>query len=228
MNDIDVFFQVPLIFRALCYLGGMALFLSELVWLWRQSGPGATGKTRTLPGTAALWTLRLLAALAIVSLLAMLSGLRPVTHSYELFPELALLALIGAVFFLVCRKRGEGARNALKNLPREALKALGVLSAALAGWAVSIALGWSVFQGIAVFAAPPWVAIFIIGLLWNAPLIALFFKIRNHESAPKFHDLLWPVLLAYLLIMLPDFAEHLANSDKIQDLLNAPPPLRPV
>ncbi|MCB1563439.1 MAG: hypothetical protein KDJ75_07690 [Alphaproteobacteria bacterium] len=227
MNDIETFFQVPLIFRALCYLGGMALFLSELIWLWHQSRPGATSKTRTLPGTASLWSLRLLAALAIVSLLAMISGFRSVEGFHEVFPELALLALIGCAFLLVRRGRGENAKAALKDLPRETLKALGVLGAALAGWAVSIALGWSVFQGLSLFAAPPWIAIFIIGLLWNGPLIALFFKIRNHERAPKFQDLLWPVLLAYLLIMLPDFAEHLANSDKIQNLLNAPPPLRP-
>lgn len=219
MGEIDTVFQVPFIFRALCYLGGMALFLSELTWLWFKAG-GAKASERTLSANCGLWILRLLAAVSVLSLLVTGFGARA---AYEFFPEVSILLLLAVLHRL---SSGNKPLEKRASLLREGLMSFLVLGFSLLGWIISAALGWGIFQMTNFFLAPPWVAIFVMALLWNVSLVVLFLKRKQQDKTLKFQGVLWPVLLAYFLIMLPDFVEHLGNSVKFQEMLKVSLPPR--
>lgn len=203
------------------------MFLAVLFWQWRlYSGEGSIG---ALGRTVNMWLLRILVAVTLGSLVFMV--IQKPDNPVAFIPELSLLFLIAALYSMA--RADKSLARVLKDLPLELFKVIGVAIACLAGWALSLGLGWLVFTLVAKLPGnPDALAVVVIGLLWNAPLVLLYrgiqTKSKNVPDGMKFYKLLWPVLAAYLLIMLPEFIELVANAPKIQQMMQAGPPLQRV
>ncbi|GJL86216.1 MAG: hypothetical protein DHS20C02_19910 [Micavibrio sp.] len=231
MNEAAISFQTPVILMGFCYLSGMAMFLAALFWQWRvYRGDMDIG---TLRVTVGFWLLRILTAITLASLAYMMFT-KP-DSPMVLVPEISLLFFISALYMMA--RADKNLVGVLKDLPFELLKTVGVTFACLIGWAVSLALGWSVFEVVGKLPGNvDGIAVVVIGLLWNAPLLLLYLGIQAKSKTGevflpeglKFYKLLWPVLAAYILLVLPEFIELVANAPKIRDMMQAGPPLQRV
>lgn len=224
-------FQTPLILTGFCYLSGMAMFLSVLFWQWRiYKGRDSVGSLRRSVG---LWLLRVLVAITVFSLSYMVIFRPPSPVIFV--PEASLLAFITVLYMKIQHDRHIDWPDVFaKQLPLEMIKVGGVAFLCLLGWVVSLSLGWAVFKAVSLIPGrTEWIAVFLIGLLWNGPLLWLYLAIqtktqRGAAALPpqfKFYKLLWPVLLAYLFIMLPAVIELIANAPKVREMMQAGPPL---
>ena len=220
MDAVDMF-QAPLILRMLCYLAGMAVFLCEGIWLGRLAY--GRGSVLSLRECVVLWCVRIVTATALLSLGGMLMQIEALAGKVLLLPEIFIVLLAVAFYHMMFRRSGHHSFKALVRAAlAEILKIAGLLLLTVAGWAVLIALGWAMF-----LILQPGFAIFIIGLLANGSLVFLYFRAVKREPGRtlEFQKLLWPVLLAYILLMLPDLTEQLGNSEKIRQMMDPSPPL---
>lgn len=215
--DSEAVFHAPLILRGLCYFAGMAVFLCEILWLVRMAS--GRGHDLSLRANVSLWLIRVLGGAVLASLLFMLMHWDDLPSKAIMLPELSILCLIAAFYLLMFRKSG---RPTPRRILQELAKTLGVLLFCLMGWALSFVMGWLLFQ-----ALPPASAIFILGLIWNAVPVLLFLRAKRagHTADLQFSDMLLPILLAYMLLMLPDATEHIANSQKMHKMMHPSPPL---
>jgi asparagine N-glycosylation enzyme membrane subunit Stt3 len=216
----EVAYQTPMILRALCYLGGMSVFLGTMYWLARLAL--GKGNVFTLKETVGLWSARILAVLAMLSLGLMLLSWPGLANKLSILPEAATLILLAALFLLTQKDKG------FVGLLGEALKALGVTALCLAGWALSFALGVAMYYIAGLTQGPPWFPVFATGVLWLAGFSGLYAYAhhKNRTDGLKFHQVLWPLLLGFIFVMLPDLLEHLAHSPKVHEIMQAPPRLQ--
>lgn len=211
MDLSDAAFTAPLILRALCYMGGMAFFICALSWLGRLAL--GYGNSRTLSVATGLWAIRILTGMALLSLCSMIFSWRQIESPAHMLPEISILLLVFAYYKMTLRP-GEWRR--------EPLAVAGVFIFCVAAWAASFGLGWLLFHFM-----PPTPGVLIVCLLWNGSLLGLYlYAVKTGRAGNvKFHNILWPVILAYMLFLLPDYAERLGNSAKIRALMNPSPPI---
>jgi hypothetical protein len=216
----EIAYQTPIILRALCYLGGMSVFLGTMFWLARLAF--GFGNAFSLKETVGLWSARILAVLAMLSLGLMLTAWPGLANKLSILPEAATLVLLAALFLLTQKEKG------FHGLFFETAKALGVAVLCLAGWAVSFALGVLMYYVAGLTQGPPWFPVFATGVLWVAAFSALYAyaHYKNRTGGLKFHQILWPLLLGFIFVMLPDLLEHLAHSPKVHEIMEAPPRLQ--
>lgn len=77
------------------------------------------------------------------------------------------------------------------------------------GWFVTISVGWALF----LLSGDVMVSAFIAGLLWLVPVFGLY-RLRPAEG--RVYHYLWPVLLAYLVLLAPLMIQHNVNSEAWQ------------
>ncbi len=224
MDAPEIIYHVPVLLRGLCYLGGMALYLSTLYWLARMARHGDYNVS--LRVTAFTWFCRIVAACAFISLVRMSLPGELLARPARAAPEAAILLLLTALFLMTARKRFVRQIHVLNTrLPLEIIKLAGVTAFSLAGLLAAVCI-WRV----AVYVLPPDWAFFATGLLMLVPLVLLFLKAQRAEMTEslRFYHLLWPVLIACLFFMAPDLIELIANSPKFIEFLHGQPRLQKV
>lgn len=225
MIDPHMAYNVPMMFRVLCYGCGMAAYASALVWLARVM----TGRKNnsTLKVMTLVWPARVLAVFAFLSLVAMFMNSLSGTGNFNLMmPELSILMLLGAWALLSVPEKPRQWDYILgKQLPIQIAKAFGVFFIALAGWAIAFTLGWILMQLGTLLAAPDWVPIFVTAVLFVTPLFKMFRIVEEKQIMPELtlSYVLLPLIFACFLIILPEFFEHLGNSPKIEEFVKARP-----
>lgn len=221
--DEGAAFTAPIILHVLCYFGGMAVFLSTIFWLARKAyGYPVIYSLREIVG---IWFLRMLTGCALFSLGYMV--LIGAQEAYIL-PELSILFLVFALYLLSVKERPMNWRRVfMADLPREVLKIIYVFLFCVMAWVISLVFGWLVFNGINFLGGPLWLPIFMIGVVWNVPPLLLYLRASasSRLDGLKFHQILWPILLAYILLMFPEITEHVANNPKVHEILNPGTPI---
>src|SRR5262245_44344141 len=93
MMDHEIF-HVPIMFRDICYLAGLSVYLATAVWL----GRAVLGKTIrfTLGQTGFIWAARILACFTVVGMIQMLIFWPHLPKKAAIVPGLALLYLLAA------------------------------------------------------------------------------------------------------------------------------------
>ncbi len=226
MDTAEIAFQAPMIFRALCYLSAMGVFAAEIVWLFNRAYRDKNAGS--LKECVTNWFMRILVACAFLSLAHMALGQREIPHISMIFPELSILCLIGALSLLPIKERPLPWSDIIsKRLPGGLLTVFIALLTCCALWTLAFATGWVAVTLLSYFGLPLWMPFFLAGILWNTPLVFLYLKAVGQErlNGLKFHELLWPVLLAYLLVMLPDIAEHIGNHPRVLQMMDPSPPI---
>lgn len=180
--------------------------------------------------------------LAIVLVLSFLINLwrlvegAPKASVNGLLPELLLLAFM-AWRFLVHTK-GTGLPKALR-LRAEARRVLRQFLFCLAGWAATFGVGVLVYQGFLLVTKNDEVSVtaagFAAGIFWVvAVTVAYYLKRPPVERLPeqmrrvKSYDLLWPIMLAYILLLAPMTMQEIGNSEKFHEMMHSKRPPRKI
>lgn len=104
----------------------------------------------------------------------------------------------------------------------------------LIGWAITAGIAYSlvfILKTIMVMNHNDYflIAFMITGALWCAPPMLLYRKILHTEElrpnlkGNSFNKFLWPLLFAYLSLLIPLLAQDIANSEKWRKMTNAKP-----
>lgn len=102
----------------------------------------------------------------------------------------------------------------------------------LIGWAITIGFGlclFYVFKFISFIshADADMLVIIIPGALWNLPILVMVHKVMQNAKTRRalkgqgFYKFLWPVLLAYAVLLIPLMVQQIANSDDWHEMKNA-------
>jgi hypothetical protein len=213
--------DIPLLLRGLCTLGGMSLYLATLAWLSRLAF--GLGNILTLRQMSIIWLARVLAACTLASLSMMIYTGQVFADPVMAAPEIAILLLLAALYLLIEKRRFLKRRHIVtRRLPGEIISITGVTAACFAALFVVAGFLQLAMRVNSYVHGPDWAPVLAAGLLSLVPLAALTITARERDVTErlKFHQLLVPVLLACLLIMVPDIVAYLRSSPKVKELLH--------
>lgn len=107
------------------------------------------------------------------------------------------------------------------------------------GWTITLAIGYAIYQVISIsdiFVQQDkiMIATMITGASWCAPIIILHKKLTCNKTTnlsttnkniknKKLHNFLWPVLLAYFILLIPMITQEIANSREWRKMTNKKP-----
>lgn len=223
-------FFIPPFLMVLCMMSAMSFMLGAAYWLWRK---GREGESFQAGLDQIVWRFQFYSALAVIAVFTVLNLLFTMragsSEEIVIGPEAFVLFFSGALFAFHCHREGTPILPAMtREIKRIGLPVLAVLT----GWFVTLVVGWSLGAllyrlymasdgktGDIGILAP-----MITGALWMAPLYALYRRWESPEV--KFHDVLWPLVFAYLVLLVPLQIEHTVGSPEWFELKAARPPLK--
>ncbi|PCJ98185.1 MAG: hypothetical protein COA45_08525 [Zetaproteobacteria bacterium] len=226
--DSSEIYHAPNLLILICFMSSMAFVVSASQWLWRVNKN--TANELSVGFDSSIWRGQIF-SLLFVMVLSILIGLydfyvyaRPV----NIYGEVLILGVFFAFSFFV--KKSGGTRRVLC-VAREVLF-FGFVC--LFAWGVTIGSGFIIAQilkTISVIERDNFYVfvIFLSGALWNIPILwghrrALHNSdVRGALQGRGFHKFLWPVLLAYIVILIPLMMQDISNSDKWHDMHNIKP-----
>ncbi|MCB9977011.1 MAG: hypothetical protein H6858_05400 [Rhodospirillales bacterium] len=232
-------FYLPPFFSAFCVLAAMTMVVAPIVWVRRCYS--ARPPAHDLGREVFILQFRLLAAVLFLSFILNLVRLAVTGGSvhlsfYNLLPELLLLGFMGWRYLKHTQdtKGAPGTR-----LLTEAGRILRVFALCLLGWAVTFAVGLIVLQVSLPVTHDPEASMvaagFAAGTSWVlAVTVAYYYRRPALESLPeqakryKSYDLLWPVMLAYILLLAPMLMQEIGNSDKFHEMMFSKRPPRKI
>lgn len=235
MNDAAdaVTFYAPALFVLFFVMAAMALVIAPISWIYKScsADPPAHDPQREV----IVFQLRNLAGMLFLSLLfnvwRFLGG---VPEGFLAFlPETLLLSFL--VWRFLVHTRGQ-AGSPQSRLWRESARIALQFGLCLIGWAVTFAAGFSIYlvslalqPGDGQSAATA--SGLLIGGLWIGTVVAAFFYFKARAPDPaeamkgyKVHDLLWPVMLAFVALLVPLMVQDFANSKDFHEMMHSKRP----
>lgn len=231
MNQTAEFFLPPL-FVVFCAMMAIGFVATACRWLWLLG----QGEDRVPADfTSYVWReqFRLVVGVSAVSL---------VFNSYLFergnadFPlvEAGFLIMSGA-FFMVQAKRNCG--DVLRRFYIEVLEITFLLLMCVLGWVFTFFVGWCLagflsFSGVVLAQDARMVGAVAVLLGWAACVFVFYYAVPKAQRSSevvghrKIHDFLWPLMFAYLMLLLPLQIQHVAVSKEWQDIKHAKPSLR--
>jgi hypothetical protein len=230
-------FFLPPFFTVFCILAAMTMVVAPIVWIRKcySEAPPAHDLGREV-------LIRQFRTLAIVLVLSFLINLwrlaegSPKASVTGLLPELLLLAFMGWRY--LTHTKGTGLPKG-QRLGAEARRVLRQFGLCLAGWAATFGVGAGVYWAFLLVTKNDEVSVtaagFAAGIFWIvAVTVAYFFKRPPVDRLPeqmrrvKSYDLLWPVMLAYILLLAPMTMQEIGNSEKFHEMMHSKRPPRKI
>ena len=221
-------YHTPALLYLICAMSAMSFVVCAYRWLWRAH----IGRVDTLgKGFEASIGYGQLLSFVFVMILSIFIGFydfyvyaRPVQIYGEVLVLCAFLALSYAL------SKSDRMHSVLIAV-REMLW-LGFLC--VIGWAATVGFGFSLMHVLKVISviergAFDVLVIFLSGLVWNAPILWMYYKVLYNSKAQSvlqgrgFHKFLWPVLFAYVVILIPLMMQDISNSEQWHEMHNAKP-----
>lgn len=223
MNELqNDAFHVPALFVFLCCFAAAAFLLGTYFWLWRAGRVAHEEKFPSLWSDIAAFQYYSFLSVVVLSCVMGVYDYVVAGENLAIYAEGVILFLaMAAAFFRA------GAARLLR-----LIRSVFMFFIAVCGfWVISIAAGWLIFHGLyAVYSsfAPlesfSVVAVLCVGVAWIAPIFLLYRRLSTPQRrGVKFYQCLMPVMLAYLMLILPLFIQQTANSQKWHDLTHAKP-----
>jgi hypothetical protein len=223
-------FYTPPFLTVLCALSAMSFIMAIIYWLWRARHNDA----RDLHGFGqTIWRFQIYSALAVTFIFLInniYESLRTsFTQGITFGPELIVFGGAGMLFAFHCHREGA---PIFVSILQEVKKIIFLVLACLAGWILTLATGWVL--GMTLYGLYTvvggntgdigFIVPLLTGFLWIVPFYVLYRCVP--EEKPKFYDLLWPLVFAYLMVLVPLQIQYTANSSEWQDIKTAKPPLK--
>ena len=204
---IEGAFITPPLFTMLCVFLGAAIFFAPYSWLPRRSYSSSSLGLYVFKSA--------MHAFFGVALFSCLYGV----HSGRglLWPEVSVLLILLLGGFIYTKIGGHSAKDIPLRLINVFLvsNALTVSFILLSGGLVIVLMSFLSLE-YAVFSA----GVVLVGVLY------WLYGRYNPQGDLQFHNVLWPLALGLLLFMGPLLVQEIANSEKFQESLHAPPRLQ--
>jgi hypothetical protein len=227
----EILYQVPSSMYILFWMAGMAFVVSATRWMYNAS----RSPTPKQPNFVTyIWKDQIL-NLFFVCIASICIGILNLINSEPAAP------LYAEIFIL-----GLGSITAFALTPKQKILALfqfyartisfGILC--LIGWGITIATAFALQYLLKIIVLMSqddyfFITFMITGGLWCAPPLILYRKIlhtddlRANLNGKSFHKFLWPMLFAYLFLLIPLLAQEVANSEEWRRMTN-PKPIKSV
>lgn len=227
-----VTFYAPALFVAFFVMAAMALVIAPISWIYKSCSahPPAHDPQREV----IVFQLRNLAGMLFLSLAVNLwRAATGAAGPMDFLPEAALLGLM--IWRFLVHTRGQEGRPQSR-LWRESARIALQFGLCVIGWVVTFAAGFSIYLvSLAVQPgdgqAAATAAGFLTGLLWIGTVAAAFFYFKARAPDPaeamkgyKVHDLLWPVMLAFVALLAPLIVQDFGNSKDFQEMMHSKRP----
>lgn len=233
-------FNIPPIFIVLCYALGTAVVIG--IGHWTRIIALGRYQKQNLWNIVGAWMLRAFVSIILFSFSVQIGYWsayigQPDKPSY--MAELCILASVSLLYIYSVLRKEYFQEVTLKYCKEIGLVCL-YLAVSCILWLASIFV--FLFAQIAIASLPSMFAgifdpvrdaVIILVSLWLMPFIYWFNKGKDlQEKEPsktpehyKFHHVLWPFIVAIFFFILPLFVEKVASSGKIEEMMNAKPPL---
>ncbi|MDH5722786.1 MAG: hypothetical protein OEY94_05645 [Alphaproteobacteria bacterium] len=228
MTDIN---DTPPLLIIFCAMSAMTFIIAAIGWIFSAGFEEGEGKSLRFT----IWKAQLLnfVAIMIFSVFVTMHDSMFYQVDANIIGEIVAMTviLIGFAFHCIRNKKNifVGLWKSFKSMVMVVLMSLG-------GWGFSIVFYWSIgillVSGLGthrvdeLMIVPP----FVTGLVWNVPIIWAYFYYKNKNTdaelaSKKLHNLLWPVLLAYIVMIIPLFIQHVTQSESWQEWQHSKPPI---
>ena len=219
---------LPTLFYLLCAMSAMAFLVSSYQWLWRV----ATHPQDEYPiFEQTLKRGQYFTFLAVMILSILIGTYNHILYDTKLNIVGEILVLVAAFGYAYALSKEEKKIGAVLILAKGV--SLYLVFCAL-GWLLTFALGASLTHFFNLFGLMgPAVlhpqVVFITGLMWNVPIIILYIMItRSSERKQRlqgyaFHKFLFPVFLAYTVLLVPLLIQQISVSDEWQKMRHEKP-----
>ena len=219
---------LPTLLYLLCAMSAMAFLVSSYQWLWRV----ATQPQDEYPiFEQTLKRGQYFTFLAVMVLSIIIGTYNHILYDTKLSIVGEILVLVAAFGYAYALSKEEKKIGAVIMLAKGV--SLYMVFCAL-GWLLTFALGASLTHFFNLFGLMgPTVlhpqVVFITGLMWNVPIILLYIVItRNAERKQRlqgyaFHKFLFPVFLAYTVLLVPLLIQQISVSEEWQQMKHEKP-----
>lgn len=227
MDQPDTY-HTPVLLYLVCAMSAMSFVVSAYLWLWRAYKGGAAVSDKGFEFS--IWYGQAL-CFVFAMILSILIGL------YDVYIYAQPLKIYGELFILVAfcvlsyaLGKGDRARHMLRAVGQ--MLWLGLLC--VFGWLTTIGFGLIVLELLKLVSVMERTeldvsAVFFSGLLWNVPVLWMYYKVLYNSKARGalrgrgFYKFLWPILFAYVAILIPLLIQDFSNSEAWHEMTHAKP-----
>ncbi len=220
-------YQIPALLSLICVMSAMAFILSTYYWFWNIiKSPNKTH----MNFSRTIWHGQI-HSFIFVMILSILIGL------YDFYISAKPLQISGEITILTVSLIISHIFQKTKTIKHiKAVMILGV--SCIISWVITVIFGFSL-GGLLYYLFYTgshtldfdigFIPILVIGLLWNLPIAIMFLHIlkndglRPHLKDLGLHKFLWPVMLAYLVLLSPLIIQDMVNSKNWQKMENSKP-----
>lgn len=213
----------------ICAMSSMAFLTAAYRWLWQVRGDSKSGISKGENAYSEFWN-SIIAGQAYIFLFAILIFMCVSIYDFAMGNRsLSIVAecivMFGAALFVWARAKPTKRSGAVVSFVANILLYGGMC---IAGWGLSVAIGFALsmagshsglFQNEANIQT---LSLFTVGLLWNAPIITLYWMITKNQSdqtyaqrgigGKKLYQYLWPVFFAYAILFVPLMIQQVTHS----------------
>lgn len=227
MNYSDTY-QTPALLYIVCAMSAMAFVVCSFRWLLHVGKTMTSMSNRGFERSVWQGQVSIFMFVMVVSIFIGLYDFYSYGRPIQVYGELLILSLFFSIVFLLGKSKDT---ICLVRAVRE-IMFLGFMCAL--GWLVTVGAGLFITQLLKLVSVIERdnfyvVVIFISGALWNIPVLWGYYKIlhnSNRRGSLKgrgFHKFLWPILLAYMVVLIPLVAQDIANSEEWHKMHNVKP-----
>jgi len=217
---------VPTLLYLLCAMSAMAFLMSAYLWQWR-----ALYSKNELDFKPSIYRGQVYSLLGVMVLSIILGSYDYFFFVRELHIGAEALILVSALAYAYI-KAGVGKRFGVVLGSIIKVSAFGF--SCILGWLITLAIGVTLIYLFGILGIPlagnidPNI-VFITGLLWNVPILLLYIKLLKNPDKTEvvkfsgFHKFLWPVLMAYIVLLFPLLIQEISVSEKWREMKNEKP-----
>ncbi len=214
---------LPTLLYLLCAMSSMAFLVSSYAWLWK------TNKNPQLPQPdfkSSVHKGQLYAFFTVMVLSIFIGGYDHFFNDREIHIGGEIFILVAALIYAYVKSDGD---HKVSHVSRTAFRVMRFGLLCVLGWCVTIILGYVLTRLLGGAGGVDPNVVFLTGLSWNIPIAVLYAKIVKKSGgdstyrASAFHKFLWPVLMAYTVLLVPLLVQQISVSEEWKQMKNEKP-----
>ena len=224
--DNSELYHAPTLLFLICAMSAMGFVMATYRWLWRVMKSKETIQSSFV---SSVWYGQI-QAFIFVLFLSIFVGVFDFFFAGRTLHIGGEVFLISSLLIFSAVRGGKGNRLVLFRRLFKGGFVFGFLC--LLGWGLTILIGLSISYFLKMSASVnrsdfDVLIAFIPGILWNVPILIMYFKIlksaemRHNLKGYSVHKFLWPVLFAYIALLVPLMMQEIANSKEWNEMKNA-------
>ncbi len=214
---------LPTLLYLLCAMSSMAFLVSSYAWLWK------TSKNPQLPQPdfkSSIHRGQLYAFFGVMVLSIIIGSYDFFVNAQEIHIGGEIFILTAALIYAYVKSEGD---HKITYLSRTVLKVMFFGLLCVFGWCTTIILGYVLARLLGGAGGVDPNVVFLTGLSWNIPIAILYTRIVKKSGddsiyrASAFHKFLWPVLMAYTVLLVPLLVQQISVSEEWKQMKNEKP-----